>query len=80
MSAPLGLQLDCQDLVESLTDYLDEELAPATRVVVEAHLELCDGCDAYLEQLRATVAGLRALPPAELAPRVHTALLEAWRS
>ena len=38
-----------------MTEYLDGVLPAATRARLETHLEECDGCERYLEQLRQTV-------------------------
>ena len=46
--------MKCLDVVELMTDYLEGALSPADRTRFEAHLEGCDGCRAYLEQMRAT--------------------------
>ncbi len=75
----VGFTVDCQDLVEMLTDYLDGALDPQTRSRLEAHLRLCDGCDAYLEQLRATVATLGATPRPQPAPNLQEALMAEFR-
>lgn len=49
----------CRELVELVTAYLDEALLAHDRAGVEAHLAQCDGCTAYLEQFRATIALIR---------------------
>jgi anti-sigma factor RsiW len=51
--------LSCQELVELVTDYFDDALAPADRARFEAHLDDCAGCRAHLEQMRVT---LRLVP------------------
>jgi anti-sigma factor RsiW len=53
MSAPAD-DFPCQELVELVTDYLDDALVPAERARFEAHLGICEGCANYLEQLRLT--------------------------
>ena len=47
--------LDCQDLVELVTAYLEGALTPADRRRFEAHLAECEGCEAYVGQIRTTV-------------------------
>jgi anti-sigma factor RsiW len=54
-------ELTCSELVELVTDYLEDRLAPAERVRFEAHLEICEGCRAYLDQMRATVRAVGRL-------------------
>ena len=69
----------CQEVVELLGDYLQGAMAPDDRLRLEEHLAGCDGCAAYLEQLRVTVR-LSGRLSAEAIPREAMApLLEAFR-
>jgi hypothetical protein len=45
----------CRDLVEALTDYLEDAMAPEARTRLEAHLAICEGCTTVLEQFRDTI-------------------------
>ena len=72
-------QLSCQELVELVTDYLDGALPPAERARFDAHIAGCDGCRAYLEQIRATIRLSGTLVPEQLDPAAEKALLEACR-
>jgi anti-sigma factor RsiW len=55
------IMMDCVELVEQVSRYLDGELdAGAERRVVE-HLAECDDCDRYVEQLRRTIGLLGLL-------------------
>jgi predicted anti-sigma-YlaC factor YlaD len=47
--------LSCRDMVELVTDYLDQTMPAADRVRFEEHLEACDGCSTYLDQMRTTI-------------------------
>lgn len=49
-------EVQCREVVEVLTDYLEGALPPADRVALEQHLLFCDGCAAFLQQVRASVA------------------------
>ena len=51
----------CVQVVELLGDHLEGALPPARAEQVAAHLLGCRGCSALLEQLRTTIALLRAL-------------------
>jgi anti-sigma factor RsiW len=42
----------CIHFVELVTDYLEGMLPGDVRRRIEEHLAGCDGCDAYLEQMR----------------------------
>ena len=72
-------QLSCQELVELVTDYLEGALPPEQRARFDEHLELCDGCTAYLEQMRVTIALAGRLTPEDLSPEAEEALLGVFR-
>ena len=72
-------QLSCQELVELVTAYLDGVLPPADRARFDAHLAGCDGCRAYLEQIRVTIRLSGTLRSELLEPASEEALLEAFR-
>jgi anti-sigma factor RsiW len=44
----------CIEFVELVTDYLEGVLPARERRAFEHHLTLCDGCVAYVEQMRET--------------------------
>jgi len=72
-------ELNCNELVELVTDYFEQAL-PATEVRrFEHHLETCPGCTIYVEQMRQTIELTGRLSPEELAPEAETALLAAFR-
>ena len=72
-------RLSCQELVELVTDYLEDALAPVERARFEAHIEPCDGCRTYLEQIRTTIELTGRLTPEQLEPAAEAALLGAFR-
>ena len=41
-------ELNCQEVVELVTDYLEQALLPETQTQVEDHIEQCPGCKVYL--------------------------------
>ncbi len=71
--------MTCRQMVELVTHYLEGRLADADRDRFEAHLALCEGCQAYVEQMRVLVAELGDLPEVELSPALETDLLAAFR-
>jgi anti-sigma factor RsiW len=58
---PPPADLACRDLVRLVSDYLDGELPPDWRASIDDHLSVCDGCTAYLAQIRQTVALLEQI-------------------
>jgi anti-sigma factor RsiW len=72
--------LDCIEFVELVTAYLDDVLDPAERQRVLDHLDLCDGCSTYLEQIRTTIRAVADLPaPDGLPDAGRERLLAAFR-
>ena len=65
-TTPNGLA--CQEVVELVTDYLENALLPEKRAQLEGHLADCDGCTAYIEQVRLTISMLRGLAQEPLFP------------
>ena len=73
-----AVEMDCDELVELVTAYLDGVLDPETRGRFEAHLSECDGCENSLQQFSSTVGLLGGLRET-LDPVVRERLLAAFR-
>jgi anti-sigma factor RsiW len=71
--------LPCQELVELVTDYLEDRLPSRVRVRFEAHLALCSGCRTYLEQMRQTIRTLGRLPTESIESEARDRLLDVFR-
>jgi anti-sigma factor RsiW len=54
-------RLTCREVVELLSDHIDDALAPRERARVAAHLRTCPDCALYLAQLRTTIGALGRL-------------------
>lgn len=52
---PTDDELSCQEVVELVTDYLENVLLPEMGKRLEAHLAECPGCEHYIEQVRLTI-------------------------
>jgi anti-sigma factor RsiW len=72
-------ELTCRELVELVTDYLEDRLTLQTRARFEAHLADCEYCATYVEQMGQTIRTLGRLPEESLSPQARDALLEAFR-
>lgn len=75
----LSNDLACNDLVELVTDYLEDALPPLQRARVEAHLDECNGCREYLAQMRQTIAVLGRLRAESIEPVMRDRLLQVFR-
>jgi anti-sigma factor RsiW len=73
-------ELSCREVVEILGDYLDGAMTPEDRIRLEEHLADCDGCTAYLEQLRVTIRLSGRLSEEAVASEAMAPLLEAFRA
>ena len=72
-------ELTCQELVEIVSDYLDGALPEADRERFDAHLETCEGCRRYLDQMRTTIRVAGTLNEGDLDPGVRDQLLQLFR-
>jgi anti-sigma factor RsiW len=72
-------EMPCRELVELVSDYLEDRLSPRDRARFEAHLAECEYCETYLEQMRQTVRALGRLPEESLSAEARDALLTAFR-
>ncbi|MCV7170882.1 MULTISPECIES: anti-sigma factor family protein [Mycolicibacterium] len=71
--------MDCNELVELVTAYLDGSLDPDTRARFDVHLVECDGCEHYLQQFRTTVDTLGRIGDDAIEPAFRDRLLDAFR-
>jgi anti-sigma factor RsiW len=79
MSDPMAEDLECREVVEVVTDYLEGAMPPGERLRFDHHLALCEGCHAYLEQMR-TVIRVAGRPAVDaVPPETMAGLLRAFR-
>jgi anti-sigma factor RsiW len=74
--------LTCNEVVELVTDYLEGCLDGPTRARFEAHINLCEECSEYIEQLGKTRALVGALHEEHLSEPARHRLMSAfhdWR-
>lgn len=71
------MALNCLEVRDSLSAWLDDEMAPEVRALVDRHLKGCAACRRELAQLEALEDALGALPvmaPASLPDKVLSRL------
>jgi anti-sigma factor RsiW len=71
--------LACQEVVELVTEYLEGTLSPEVVDAFEQHLTICEGCAAYLEQMREAVRLAGKLHEDDVPAPVMNRLLDAFR-
>jgi anti-sigma factor RsiW len=69
----------CRDLVESATAYHEGALPEAERVRLVQHLDGCDDCVLYLNQLTAVIRSVSALPAPEVPTTSRAKLVARFR-
>jgi anti-sigma factor RsiW len=73
-------ELACREIVELITAYLEDALDDDERAEVARHLDVCDDCSRYLEQMRQTVRFLNGLDANGLTPETKQRLLATFRT
>jgi anti-sigma factor RsiW len=71
--------LTCREVIDLLTDYVEDALPEEERRRVEAHLAICDGCTTYLEQVRETIRLTGMLTEEQIPDEEKQRLLAAFR-
>jgi hypothetical protein len=71
--------LTCQEVVELVTEYLEGALSDEQLSLFEQHLNFCDGCVWYVDQLRMTIATVGQLGEEDLPTETRERLLTAFR-
>ena len=69
----------CQQVVELVTDYLEQALPADEMSLFEQHVNFCDGCDWYLEQMRATIGTVGRITEEDVPEDTREKLLAAFR-
>jgi len=67
--------LRCRDVSGLATDFLEGDLGWRQRLAVRLHLLVCDGCRAFLGQMRRTVRLVASLPVPPPTAEVEAKLL-----
>lgn len=72
--------LTCKEVVELVTNYLENALLPGLRKQLEEYVADCSGCTNYIEQVRLTVGMLHQLAQEPVFPETKQELLEVFWS
>jgi primosomal protein N'' len=71
--------ISCQQVVELVTDYLEDAMTPEEVARFEHHLTLCEGCVFYVEQIRMTIEAVGRIGEEDVPPYVRDDLVAAFR-
>jgi anti-sigma factor RsiW len=71
--------ITCQEVVELVTGYLDGALEADDTALFEQHLNFCDGCVWYVDQMRTTIATVGRIREEDVPPETREQLMTAFR-
>jgi predicted anti-sigma-YlaC factor YlaD len=71
--------MNCQQLVELVTDYFEERLPASERLRFDEHLAECEFCRVYLDQMRETIRLTGRLGEDAIPLETREKLLAAFR-
>ena len=71
--------VSCQEVVELVTDYVEHALPADRTALFEQHLNFCDGCVWYVDQIRTTIASVGRIEEQDVPPETREQLLAAFR-
>jgi hypothetical protein len=71
--------VSCRDVVALVTEYLDQAMDSARAELFEQHLNFCDGCVTYVEQMRLTIAAAGRVREDDVPAEARDRLLTAFR-
>ena len=71
--------ITCQEVVELVTGYLEGALPAAETALFEQHVNFCEGCVWYVEQMRGTVQATGRIAEEHLPADDRDRLLAAFR-
>ncbi len=79
MTAAIPSELTCKELVELVTEYLEDRLPVDEQERFELHLCTCTGCRVYLAQMRSVVRASGRLREEDVPAPVRDELLNLFR-
>ena len=72
-------RITCQELTELTNDYIEGTLPSHEMALFEQHLNFCDGCVLYVDQVRLTIDAVGNLSAEDVPPETTDKLMAAFR-
>jgi Putative zinc-finger len=72
-------RITCQEVTELVTEYVEGTLGSHDTALFEQHLNFCDGCDWYVDQIRTTITAVGRIEEADVPLQMRDSLLAAFR-
>jgi anti-sigma factor RsiW len=77
---PRPSSIECRQIVDLLSDYLDGTLPKSTRELLEWHIEGCSPCVAFVNTYRGTISAATKLKDVEIPAELKQRLLAVLRN
>ncbi len=74
-----GGEVDCDEVHQLSSDYLEEDLPAAKQSAIQFHLSKCGPCKAFVETLASTIGLLSRLPRITAPPGFKQSLIDQTR-
>ena len=68
--------VDCKEVRNLSSDYLDEDLAPPKRSAIRDHLSNCGPCRAFVDTLATTIGILSRFPKVSAPRNFHDSVMD----
>jgi hypothetical protein len=69
----------CKEVVDLTAEFVEGAMPREQAARFEMHLNFCDGCYTFIDQIRATAASAARLPEEHVPEETKTKLLAAFR-
>jgi predicted anti-sigma-YlaC factor YlaD len=82
MAKPRGTkqhEYTCEEIVALASEYLEGAMAAERMTAFELHLNFCDGCSGFVDQVRTTAAIAHASTAEQIPEEMKAKLLVAFR-
>jgi anti-sigma factor (TIGR02949 family) len=77
----MNTEFSCQEMIEVVTNYLDDALPSDEQERFERHLSYCAGCSTYVDQIRETIRQTGTVPREEsLPPALREEIVAQFRN
>ena len=77
----MNTEFSCQEMIEGVTNYLEDALPPDEQQRFERHLSRCAGCNTYVDQIRVTIQQTGMVPREEsLPPALREEIVAQFRN
>lgn len=78
----MAKKINCQELLDQLADYLDEDARADLCATIQEHLKACRDCSVYVDSIRKTIvlyhADQKIEAPVRVSEKLRAAMLAAY--